>query len=88
MIKGKLKGEKIKDDKTMIMEYVIQMVAKLPHNSGLREKLTNTLIEELWDSLDHPPLLFVGDDWKYRRADGSHNVGSLTSPSLSQTAEA
>ncbi|KAF3349813.1 hypothetical protein VD0002_g6481 [Verticillium dahliae] len=73
MIKGKLKGEKIKDDKTMIMEYVIQMVAKLPHNSGLREKLTNTLIEELWDSLDHPPLLFVGDDWKYRRADGSHN---------------
>ncbi|KAM0326950.1 hypothetical protein ACHAQA_006071 [Verticillium albo-atrum] len=73
MIKGKLKGEKIKDDRTMIMEYVIQMVAKLPHNSRVREQLTNTLIEELWDSLDHPPLLFVGDDTRYRRADGSNN---------------
>ncbi|CCF43731.1 linoleate diol synthase [Colletotrichum higginsianum] len=73
IIKSKLKREKIQDDKTMIMERTIQIVAKLPHNSRLREQLTNTFIEELWDSLDHPPMLYMGDEFKYRRADGSYN---------------
>ncbi|KAH6670320.1 linoleate diol synthase [Plectosphaerella plurivora] len=73
VIKGKIKGEKIKDDKTMIMEYLIQLVAKLPHNSLLRENLTNNLIKELWDSLDHPPLIHIGDKHRYREADGSNN---------------
>ncbi|ROT38441.1 linoleate diol synthase [Sodiomyces alkalinus F11] len=73
IIKGKIKGEKIKDDKTMIMERTIQLVAKLPHNSKTRDELTNAFVQELWDSLDHPPLLYVGDDAKYRRADGSNN---------------
>ncbi|TDZ29567.1 Linoleate 10R-lipoxygenase [Colletotrichum spinosum] len=72
-VKGRVKGNKIQDDKTMIMERTIQIVAKLPHNSGLREKLTNAFIEELWNSLEHPPLLYMGDDFKYRRADGSYN---------------
>lgn len=58
----------------MIMERTIQIVAKLPHNSKARDELTNTFIQELWDSLDHPPLLYVGDDAKYRRPDGSNNV--------------
>ncbi|OLN90159.1 Linoleate 10R-lipoxygenase [Colletotrichum chlorophyti] len=73
IIKSKLKREKIQDDKTMIMERTIQLVAKLPHNSRLREQLTNTFIEELWDSLEHPPMLYMGDEFKYRRADGSYN---------------
>lgn len=73
-MKGKIKGEKIKDDKTMIMEYMIQLVAKLPHGSRLRESMTNNLIKELWDSLDHPPLIYVGDKFRYREADGSNNV--------------
>ncbi|GJC85452.1 psi-producing oxygenase A [Colletotrichum liriopes] len=73
IIKSKIKREKIQDDKTMIMERTIQIVAKLPHNSRLREQLTNTFIEELWDSLDHPPMLYMGDEYKYRRADGSYN---------------
>ncbi|TQN71563.1 Linoleate 10R-lipoxygenase [Colletotrichum shisoi] len=73
IIKSKLKRERIQDDKTMIMERTIQIVAKLPHNSRLREQLTNTFIEELWGSLDHPPMLYMGDEFKYRRADGSYN---------------
>lgn len=80
IIKSKLKREKIQDDKTMIMERTIQIVAKLPHNSRLREQLTNTFIEELWDSLDHPPMLYMGDEFKYRRADGSYNVRLTRSP--------
>lgn len=77
MVKGKLKGEKIKDDKTMMMEYVIQLVSKLPHNSLTRDKLTNTFIQELWESLEHPPLIHVGEDTRYRRADGSNNVSLI-----------
>ncbi|KAK2035237.1 linoleate diol synthase [Colletotrichum zoysiae] len=73
IIKSKIKREKIQNDKTMIMERTIQIVAKLPHNSKLREQLTNTFIKELWDSLEHPPMLYMGDEYKYRRADGSYN---------------
>ena len=76
MVKNKLTGHGITDDKTMIMERVIALVADLPHQSKLREELTNSFLTELWDSLDHPPLLYVGDLYRFRTADGSHNVGS------------
>lgn len=74
LIKGKLSGDGIVDDKTMLMERIIQIVAKLPHNSKNRGRLTDVLIGELWDSLDHPPMIYVGDKYMYRRADGSCNV--------------
>lgn len=83
IIKSKIKREKIQDDKTMIMERTIHIVAKLPHNSRLREQLTNTFIEELWGSLDHPPMLYMGDEYKYRQADGSYNVSRLALNSYS-----
>lgn len=70
----KLSGSKSVDDKTMIMERVIQLVAGLPHNSRLRVSLTNNLLNELWDSLDHPPMYYIGDEFQYRSADGSGNV--------------
>ena len=75
VIVGKIKGEKIKDDKTMIMEQVIQLVSNLKGDSKLRAELTNTFVQELWETLDHPPLLYVGDKYQYRQADGSNNVG-------------
>lgn len=56
----------------MIMERVIQVVASLPSRSKLRDELTNSFLNELWYSLDHPPLLYVGDDFNYRKADGSN----------------
>jgi hypothetical protein len=72
---AKLKGEKLTDDKTMIMERVIQLVSNLPSNSRLRVELTNTFLGELWYSLEHPPSLYVGEKYHYRQADGSYNVG-------------
>ncbi|KAI0197948.1 linoleate diol synthase [Astrocystis sublimbata] len=57
----------------MIMEDTIQLVANLPHDSRLRSELTNNLINQLWDTLDHPPLLYMGDKHQYRQADGSWN---------------
>ncbi|KAI1455626.1 linoleate diol synthase [Annulohypoxylon moriforme] len=80
LARNKLKGEQLVDDKTMIMERVIQLVAGLPSNSRLREELTNTFLNELWDTLDHPPLLYVGEKHEYRMADGSWN--NPTNPQL------
>lgn len=78
MLVGKIKGEKIKDDHTMLMERVIQLVSNLPSNSKLRVELTNTFLGELWYSLEHPPAVYVGDKFQYRQADGSYNVGHLS----------
>lgn len=74
MVKNKLRNRGITDDKTMIMERVIGLVADLPHQSRLRENLTNSFLTELWNTLDHPPLLYIGDLYRFRTADGSHNV--------------
>ncbi|KAL6892999.1 heme peroxidase [Trichoderma longibrachiatum] len=73
IIIAKLKGEMHADDKTMIMEKTIQLVARLPGSSKRQEKLTNIFIDELWYSLDHPPLLYMGDQFRFRQADGSNN---------------
>ncbi|EMC96034.1 hypothetical protein BAUCODRAFT_34798 [Baudoinia panamericana UAMH 10762] len=61
------------DDKTMLMERVIQLVAKLPDKSAHRVELTNKFVDTLFNSLQHPPLSYLGDQFKYRQADGSHN---------------
>ncbi|KAG6027330.1 hypothetical protein E4U41_000966 [Claviceps citrina] len=70
---AKLKGETLQDDKTMIMERTIQLVATMPKKSKRREVLTNSFIDQLWNSLQHPPLLYMGDTFKYRQPDGSNN---------------
>ncbi|KAL8369574.1 hypothetical protein RB595_000077 [Gaeumannomyces hyphopodioides] len=79
LIKKKLKGELITDDKTMIMEHVISLVANLPHSSKTRVKLTNNFLGELWYSLDHPPMNYISDHYMYRTADGSNNNVMLPS---------
>ncbi|KYK60784.1 heme peroxidase [Drechmeria coniospora] len=73
MVMAKLKGETQQDDKTMIMERTIQMVATMPNHSARQEVLTNLFIDKLWNSLDHPPLLYHGDQFRYRQPDGSNN---------------
>ncbi|KAH1726426.1 hypothetical protein KXX40_000269 [Aspergillus fumigatus] len=65
------------DDKTMLMERIIQMVAKLPDKSKIREKGTHKFLGILWNSLPHPPLSYVGDKYAYRSADGSYNNPTL-----------
>lgn len=57
----------------MLMERIIQLVAGLPTKSRTRVKLTNQFIDELWYSLDHPVLNFIGEHYMYRSADGSYN---------------
>ncbi|KAI9829319.1 MAG: hypothetical protein M1819_006382 [Sarea resinae] len=61
------------DDKTYFMEHIVQLAASLPSDSKIAPDLTNAFVSELWNSLQHPPLSFMGDDYKYRTADGSNN---------------
>lgn len=77
IVKAKLKRETQQDDKTMIMERTIQLVSMMPNKSKRQEILTNSFIDKLWNSLDHPPLLYMGDEYKYRQPDGSNNVRDL-----------
>jgi linoleate 10R-lipoxygenase len=55
LVKSKASGELV-DDKTYLMERVIQLVADLPGNSKNRTELTNVFLDELWNSIPHPPL--------------------------------
>jgi hypothetical protein len=72
VMKGRSSG-KLVDDRTMIMEKLIQAVAGLPPLSKNRVELTNGFIGELWDTLEHPLQSYMGDDYIYRKADGSNN---------------
>ena len=55
LVANKASGELI-DDKTYLMERIIQMVADLPGSSKNRPELTSVFLDELWNSIPHPPL--------------------------------
>ncbi|KAI9706373.1 MAG: hypothetical protein M1836_003378 [Candelina mexicana] len=85
MLKSKHSGSPV-DDKTYLMERVIQLASGLPSISKHRGDLTNSFISDLWNSLPHPPQSFLGSDYVYRQADGSGNnvlfpqVGAANTP--------
>ncbi|EAS28473.3 fatty acid oxygenase [Coccidioides immitis RS] len=61
------------DDRQYTIEHIIQLAASLPNGSKLRDKLTDQFVTTLWNNLEHPPLSYLGDQFKYRSADGSNN---------------
>ncbi|CAG8008328.1 unnamed protein product [Penicillium salamii] len=76
LVANKASGELI-DDKTYLMERIIQMVADLPGSSKNRPELTSVFLDELWNSIPHPPLSYMGTEFAYRSADGSNNNPTL-----------
>lgn len=79
-----LKGKgKLVDDKQLVMEQLIGIVASLPNTSNARKTLTHSMIDGLWNSLQHPPLSYLGSQYQYRTADGSNNVSNSANPILS-----
>ncbi|KAB8342814.1 hypothetical protein FH972_022412 [Carpinus fangiana] len=72
------KGEPL-DDKKGTTEELISILTTLPAGSETRVKLTNKLIDTLWDNLQHPPLSYVGGDVNY-------SVVSPSAPSKSADA--
>ena len=65
----------------------MQLVAALPARSNTRVDLTNSFIDELWNSLPHPPLSYLGDKFQYRQADGSYNVHTANPSSKTRLTE-
>ncbi|KAI1917442.1 hypothetical protein LOZ39_000434 [Ophidiomyces ophidiicola] len=61
------------DDRKYTIEHIVQLAASLPNESNLRYKLTDQFVTTLWDTLEHPPISYLGDEFKYRTADGSNN---------------
>jgi hypothetical protein len=61
------------DDKSYLMERVIQLATSLPNDSKVQVKLTGTIVKGYWDTLLHPPLTYLGDENEYRTPDGSNN---------------
>ncbi|KIX02119.1 uncharacterized protein Z518_08058 [Rhinocladiella mackenziei CBS 650.93] len=65
-------GEPV-DDKTYLMERIIQLAADLPVTSRTSATLTNAFLNQLWTDLQHPPQSYLGTEYIYRKADGSNN---------------
>lgn len=72
MLQDKASGQP-QDDRKMHMEEIMQLIAALPDRSANRVELTSILLDQLWNSLQHPPMSYLGDDFRYRSADGSRN---------------
>ncbi|KAL6705548.1 hypothetical protein ACN47E_006665 [Coniothyrium glycines] len=73
------------DDKTYLMEGLIRVAATLPDGSKTRDTVTNSFITQLWNDLQHPPQSYLGAEYQYRSADGSHN--SLVNPQIGQAGQ-
>jgi hypothetical protein len=78
-VKLKVAGDPI-DDKTYYTERLIQEASKLAPDSMVGGKLSDGLLSQLWNDLQHPPQSYLGEQYKYRSADGSNN--SFTLPDL------
>ncbi|KAK3937994.1 heme peroxidase [Diplogelasinospora grovesii] len=61
------------DDREYLVENIIQLAASLPNGSRVRDGLNAAFINTLWNNLRHPPLSYLGDEFRYRAADGSNN---------------
>ncbi|KAH6976751.1 heme peroxidase family protein [Ilyonectria destructans] len=73
------KGGQI-DDRKYLVENIIQVASSLPDDSKLRGDLNARFIDTLWRNLQHPPISYLGDEFRYRTADGSNN--NITYPKL------
>ncbi|KAF2638101.1 heme peroxidase [Massarina eburnea CBS 473.64] len=65
--------ENVVDDRKLLLEDTIKWASSYPKNSPTAGLLTNTMLANLWNNLKHPPLSYMGDTYRYRMADGSHN---------------
>lgn len=70
----------VNDDNKHLLEHLVQLLSKLPPHSKQMKGLSDGFINQLWTTLDHPPVSSLGDQYKYRRADGSCN--NIYSPQL------
>ncbi|KAF9047120.1 heme peroxidase [Hymenopellis radicata] len=61
------------DDRKLLLEHALTIISRLPHDSSLSLELQNKVIALLYNDLSHPPATYVGNEYKFRAADGSNN---------------
>lgn len=61
------------NDKTYLMERLLRLASELPTNNKESSALSNAIVQQLYDDLQHPPTTQLGDEYRYRAADGSSN---------------
>jgi linoleate 8R-lipoxygenase/9,12-octadecadienoate 8-hydroperoxide 8R-isomerase len=66
-------GGRPMDDRTYIMERVVRLASRLLLASYAGKRVTNSFLTQFWNNLKHPPLSYLGEDFMYRKADGSNN---------------
>lgn len=76
----KTSADGINDDNRLLVERLVQLLSKLPPQSRESKQLSDGFIDQLWNTLDHPPASSLGDQYQYRQADGSHN--NINDPQL------
>ena len=85
LAKASVAGDPVNDN-TFLMERLIQLTSELPLTSKEGQQLSNSFVQQLYDNLQHPAVASLGDDHKYRAADGSFNnimapkVGAADTP--------
>ncbi|EJD07240.1 linoleate diol synthase [Fomitiporia mediterranea MF3/22] len=65
------------DDRKMLLEHVLMLMANTPPDTQLATKLQNAVVTLLYNDLTHPPPTYVSNEYQWRRADGSHNNVSI-----------
>ncbi|KAK0188989.1 linoleate diol synthase [Armillaria mellea] len=60
------------DDRKLLLEHALVFLSRLPPGS-FADTLQNKVISLLYNDLAHPPATYIGNDYKFRKADGSNN---------------
>lgn len=63
----------INDDNKLLLERLVELLSKLPPHSRHLKGLSHGFVNQLWTTLDHPPVSSLAEKYKYRQADGSDN---------------
>ena len=61
------------DDRKMLLEQLITLLASMPVTSKVSQTLSDALINIIWGDLPHPAVSFLGREHRFRRPDGSDN---------------
>ncbi|GAB7337179.1 hypothetical protein MBLNU457_g2565t1 [Dothideomycetes sp. NU457] len=72
------------DDRDYIMEDVIAAAVKIA-GDPIGDRITDSFLTTLYDDLQHPPEMYLGERFKYRSADGSNN--SFLHPELGKAGQ-
>ena len=85
LAKASVDGDPVNDN-TFLMERLIKFASELSLTSKEGGKLSDMFVQQLYDSLQHPPTATLSKEHRYRAADGSFNnpmapmIGAANTP--------